>query len=113
MLARTVDAERQTVPAWTGFNIQTRDQVSVSADTVSYLPTINAPATDMATVQEILVQSEAIRTTLQLDNVVIVMDQALYAKAAEIVWKNREQYNHLILRLGTFHTIMNVGYLQS
>lgn len=108
MLARTVDAERQTVPAWTGFNIQTRDQVSVSADTVSYLPTINAPATDMATVQEILVQSEAIRTTLQLDNVVIVMDQALYAKAAEIVWKNREQYNHLILRLGTFHTIMNV-----
>ncbi|KAL8606728.1 hypothetical protein ACOMHN_018762 [Nucella lapillus] len=47
-------------------------------------------------------------TSLDLDNIVIVLDQALYAKATEIVWREREKYRHLLLRLGTFHTIMTV-----
>jgi len=62
----------------------------------------------MSTVQEILVRSEAIRASLELNDIVIVLDHALYAKAAEIVWREREKYRHLLLRLGTFHTIMTV-----
>ena len=108
MLSRIVDTECQVIPSWTGFNIQTRDSVSTSEDIISYLPTINAPATQMSTVQEILVTSEAIRAFLELNDIVIVLDQALYAKAAEIVWREREKYRHLLLRLGTFHTIMTV-----
>ena len=34
------------------------------------------------------------------------MDQALYAKAAEIRWSNPE-YLNIILRLGGFHTLCN------
>ena len=75
---------------------------------VGYLPTINAPATEMTTVQEILVQSELIRSSLNLDSIVIVFDQALYAKAAEIVWKHKDKYKAVVLRLGAFHTIMVV-----
>ena len=62
----------------------------------------------MSTVQEILVRSEAIRISLDLDNIVIVLDQALYAKATDIVWRERQKYRHPLLRFGTFHTIMAV-----
>ena len=33
-----------------------------------------------------------------------VFDQALYAKATEVVWKHLEKYEHM-LSLGLFHTI--------
>ena len=36
------------------------------------------------------------------------MDQALYAKATEIVWKHTSKYANIILRMGTFHTIMTL-----
>ena len=54
ILARQVNSDVQKVPSWTGLNIQTRDQVQVTPDVVEYLPTINAPATELTTVFEIL-----------------------------------------------------------
>lgn len=108
IIARSVHTLRQVIPSWTGFNIIMREAISVSRDVVSYMPTINAPATEMSTVAEILKQSECVRQMLHLPDIVVVMDQALYAKAAEIVWKHSEQYSHIILRLGAFHTICNV-----
>ena len=50
MLSRQRDTENQDIPSWTGFNITTRDKVSVSRDVVQYLPTINAPATESPTI---------------------------------------------------------------
>ena len=38
----------------------------------------------------------------------VVIDQALYAKACEVTWKNRDVYDYIILRLRTFHTICNL-----
>ena len=101
--------DNQVVPSWTGFNIKTRNQLqeSVSQDVVGYLPTINAPATELNTVFKILNQSELIRRELLIETIVVVMDQALYAKAAEIVWKQRERFVNIVLRMGTFHTICN------
>ena len=107
VLARQTQMDNQTVPGWTGFNICTRDQVLVSEDNVGYLPTINAPATELTTVFEILKQSEQIREELLLKTVVVVLDQALYAKATEIAWKHKERFSNILLRMGTFHTICN------
>jgi len=107
VLARQTNSDCQTIPSWTGFNIKTRDQESISEDVVGYLPTINAPATELTTVYEILKQSDLIRNELSLDTLVVVMDQALYAKAVEIAWKHKERFSHVLLRMGTFHTIMN------
>ena len=107
VLARLANSESQTVPSWTGFNIRTRDQFSVSEDIVEYLPTINAPATEMNTVYEIINQSELIRKELSLQTMVVVMDQALYAKAVEITWKHKQNFSNILLRMGTFHTICN------
>ena len=76
----------------------------MTQDTVGYLPTVNAPATQMSTVNEVLNQSVSIMRSLQLNNIVCVFDQALYAKAAEITWKHHEKFKSIILRLGVFHT---------
>ena len=80
----------------------------VSADVVEYLPTINAPATDLATVFEILNEAEEIRKKLVLDSIVVVMDQALYAKACEIQGKE-DHFSHILLRMRTtFYALCNM-----
>ena len=76
----------------------------MTPDVVEYLPTINASATELTTAFEILNQSEEIRKKLDLPSIVVVMDQALYAKAAEIAWK-QDQFSNIVLRIETFHTI--------
>ena len=53
------DIENQQISGWTGFNIVlTRDKVAGAQDTISCLPTINGPATDMPTVYEVLRQTQ-------------------------------------------------------
>ena len=99
--------EDQTISSWTGFNILIRNDTHVVQDTVSYLPTINAPATEMSTVNEVLTQTVNIMDTLELKEIVCVFEQALHAKAAEITWKH-EKFKNLILRMGAFHTICNL-----
>ena len=76
-------------------------------DTVGYLPTINAPATELSTVHEVLNQTVSIMESLQLKSIVCVFDQALYSKAAEIVWKH-EKFKNIVIRMGVFHTICNL-----
>ena len=49
ILARFHDLSHQTISSWTGFNIKTRDATTITADKVGYLPTINAPATEIST----------------------------------------------------------------
>ena len=113
VVARQTTTDKQTLPSWTGFNIKTRDEVPISEDVVGYLPTINAPATELTTVFDILKRSEHIRQNLSLETIVVVMDQALYAKAAEIAWKHKDRFCNILLRMGTFHTIMNfLGILE-
>jgi hypothetical protein len=45
VITRLHDFLKQTTISGTGFNIQTKDQTTASADNIGYLPTINAPAT--------------------------------------------------------------------
>ena len=53
--------------------------VSVVQDNIGYLPTIDAPATEMSTVNEILNQALKIMGQLSLQEITCVFDQALYA----------------------------------
>ena len=77
-------AEKQNVCGWTGFNILVQDEIEVKKDNIGYLPTIDAPTTNVSTVFEILNQSLKIKETLKLQAIVVVFDQVLYAKATEI-----------------------------
>ena len=93
LLVRLHNATNQNVCGWTGFNISVRDKEKVAADVVGYLPTINAPAPQLSTVHEILIQSQNIRCSLSLQSIVVVFDQALYAKATEIIWKHSDNFS--------------------
>jgi hypothetical protein len=64
---------------------------------------INAPATSMNTIYEMLNQSVQIKNSLHLDTIVVEADQEIYAKAAKIVWKHRDKFHDIILRMGAFH----------
>ena len=57
----------------------TLDDIEIQTDTVEYLPIINAPATQMSTIQEILRQCNVIREKMDINNIVLVCDQAIYA----------------------------------
>ncbi|KAG1660989.1 putative ATP-dependent RNA helicase DDX46 [Nymphon striatum] len=103
-----LDAFMIVIGSWTEFNIRTRDNVTVKPDKVGYLPTINAPATELSTVQELLSQSVFIQQHLSLDKIAVIMDQALYAKAAEVAWKHKLRFESLLLMMGNFHIICNM-----
>ena len=100
ILARLSAPENQTVSSWTGFNILIRDEVTVVQDSVGYLPTINSPAPQLSTVYEVLNQSFSIMQSLELSELVCVFDQALYAKAAEVIWKHQDKFKDIIIRMG-------------
>jgi hypothetical protein len=48
---------------------------------VGYLPVIDAPVTDMASINTILYHSISICQRLQLPEIVLVFDEAIYCKA--------------------------------
>ena len=95
----------QTIPGWTGFNNKVRNEEQVSQDNIGYLQTIDAPASNMSTVFEVLSQSLKIKDSLRLNAIVVVFDPAIYAKAMEIKWKQSEHFEDVIVRMGAFHTI--------
>ena len=44
--------------------------------------------------------------SLKLSSIVCVFDQAIYSKAIEIKWKEKEKLKNTVLMMGMFHTIM-------
>ena len=74
-------------------------------DTVGYLPTIDSLATAMNTIYEVLMKARQTKDELKMKDFVVVFDQAIYAKAVEIMWKHRDLFADIVPRLGVFHTI--------
>ena len=70
---------------------------------VGYLPTVNDPATEMKTVNEILSQSDEMRMMLNLQEIEVVMDQAFYVEDVQIKWEHPNIHDSIILRLRAFH----------
>ncbi|KAK1885936.1 G polyprotein [Dissostichus eleginoides] len=68
---------------------------------------IEASPTEMSKVNTILKRSVQIADQLELDHIVLVFDQAIYAKAQQIRWKDVEFTKRLVIRLGEFHTCMS------
>ena len=108
MLTRQVHIENQQVMGWTGLNIVIIKDLTVRKDKIGYLPTINAHATEMTTVHEILRQSVLICNNLGVSKIVVVFDQAIYAKTVEIIWKHPDKFKYVILRMGAFHIMCNL-----
>lgn len=96
------------VPGWTGFNIKIRDQIVVIESTIGYLDTVDSPATDLKTAYEVLCRGCEIKERLKLKAVACVFDQAFYAKAMEVYWKQKAQFQGIVIMMGGFHLLMTL-----
>ena len=95
------------IPSWTGFHTLLQGENTLQKSALYYLPVIEASPTEMSTVNSILKRSVQIADQLELDHIVLVFDQAIYAKAQQIRWKNDDFTKRLEVRLGEFHTCMS------
>ena len=74
--------------------------------TISYLDTLDSPATDLKTAYEVLSRGCEVKDRLRLNAVVCVFDQAFYAKAMEVYWKHKELFCGLVIMMGGFHLLL-------
>ena len=96
----------QSVPAWTGFNYLIEGQTIYKTHTVTYLPAIDQSPTHTETVMELLIQSKMKKAeALGLLETDVVLDQAIYATAVEILQIpiNSSLKDFIVLRTGAFH----------
>ena len=106
MSRKNASENLQYLPGWTGFNTQIHEETRAPT-TIGYLPVIDAPGTDIATVNTLLKHSMSICDRLNLPEIVLVFDEAIYSKAQSIRWNDEELKKRLVIRLGNFHTIMS------
>ena len=98
--------EEQKTPGWAGFHSLVESDRVIRRSVVGYLPVIPSSPTEMGTVYQLLLRSLAIADRLRQRSVVIALDQAIYSKACEIVWKERALFSRVVLVMGGFHTAM-------
>jgi hypothetical protein len=94
------------LPGLTGFNTLLSRPKLVNS-TVAYLPAIDAPVTEYSTVKEVLKRSVEMADKLELNFMVLVFGEAVYAKIQHIRWMDSTYRSRFIVRLGEFHTIMS------
>ena len=102
-------ARRNIVPNWTGFNYLIEEGTSDYCHEIGYLLAIYKSPTIFEVVIEVLQQSKFKAEALGLTETDVVMDQAIYAKAAEILLHpiHATLSNFVVLRMGAFHTSCN------
>jgi len=95
----------RVIPAWTDFNIKLRQEDVPRESSIGYCQVIDASPTEIPTVYTLLQRSLLMADQLGQQNVIIVFDQAIYAKALEVIWQNQVTFQRLVVRMGSFHTI--------
>lgn len=85
---------------WSGFN------AAVCTDIPSLSMEIEASLTELSTVYTLLKRPVETGRQLGLEEIIIVMDLAVYAKAREVECKKQEGFSRIVLRMRAFHTAM-------
>ena len=70
------------------------------------MDSFNSPATEKSTIDEILERRLCFKEFLQLPCIICIFDQAIYAKALEVKWNQKECLKDSIIMLGIFHMLM-------
>lgn len=102
-LFTSIEDQRQVIPAWTSFNILLQMNEVPQKSCIGYCPVIEASPTELPTVFTLLKRSLQMGDQLNQSDVVVVLDQAIYAKALEVIWQNQEQFRRMVVRMGSFH----------
>ena len=73
---------------------------------IGYCQVIEASPSQFLTVYTLLQRSLQIADQLGQHDVIVVFDQAINANLTlEVLWKNKDQFQRLVVRIGSFHTI--------
>ena len=100
----------QSIPSWSGFK-QLLAQTPPKA-TIGYLPPITAPPTEMSVIYAFIDRTFKILTELEMEKMFIEVDQAIYSKLLDVMFKMSENghnvFSKLIPRMGGFHIIMGM-----
>lgn len=99
------DSQRQVIPARTGFNMLLHEDSVPRECSIGYCQVIEASPTELPIVYTVLQRSLQMADQLGQRDVIVVLDQAIYAKALEVLWQNKDQFQRLVVRIGSFHTI--------
>ena len=81
--------QRQVIPAWSGFNVLLRKDSIPRESSIGYCQVIEASPTELPTVYTVLQRSLQMAQQLGQHDVIVVFDQAIYAKALEVLWQNK------------------------
>ena len=97
-------AEKLT-PGWVGTNALIKEDDIVRPSVIGYLPVVpNLPTERLIFL--LLLCSLTSANKLGQQPVPIMLDQAIYSKAREILWKHCDQFSRFVLLLGSFQTTM-------
>jgi hypothetical protein len=70
---------------------------------IGYCEVIDASPTELPVVYNVLKRSISMADQLNQQDVVVVFDQAIYAKALEIIWKHPVEFKRVVPCMGAFH----------
>ena len=96
----------QKVPTWSAFNAMVHQQTPVRTN-IGYCPMINGSPTDFSTVYTVMKSLQKMMKSLGQKESVITFDLAIYIKAKEIQWRNPDEFDDMVVRMGGFHIILN------
>eukprot|EP00794_Sanderia_malayensis_P010526 gene10526-11631_t len=105
-----VRQKSETISMWTGFNYLIETNEDIQTHQITYLPAINESPTKLDVVLEALIQSKLKAEELGLSETDVVFDQAIFAKAVEVVLNPVyiELKKSIVLRMGAFHTALTL-----
>ena len=106
-LMKMHQSEVDLLPGWTGFNMLLQGSNIPPLSKIRYLPIIDGSPSEYSTLYTALQQSIKIADELLLERIVLIFDEAIYAKIQQIRWKNEIFMSRFIVRLGDFHTTMS------
>ena len=62
---------------------------------------------------QVMMRALQIIESLKLVTLLCVFDQAIYSKAIEIKWKEKQKFGNIVLMMGMFHMLMMYMYILS
>lgn len=107
VLMRVYQSQVDVLPGWTGFNMLAQGLEIPPVSKIRYLPIVDGSPSEYSTLYTALQQSMKIADELSLEKVVLVFDEAIYAKIQQIRWKYERFISRFIVRLGDFHATMS------
>ena len=95
--------EAQSIPSWTGYNAIFCESSIPRRSVVGYCPTIDASSIEFSTMYTLLVRSIKMADQIGQHDVPVVFDQAIYAKAVEVICQRSDELTRVVKRMGACH----------